>query len=1363
MNRQVVACSALLASFFAASVVSAATPASGTITMTDGLASPTLNYSSGPLPVANASPQINERDDYDCDELNPCDDYALTINLPANFRATHPAWRIRIVTAAVPVAADIDFQVRNADGSLVGVVRDNPPAQPTFLYQPKGGTEVLHLQIVPGTPVPDATAAITLYEDPAFLGGAPVQVLSGGPNFRSYPYTTGGASEPTMGVNVGTNAAYYINGLTIVKGVWNASGDINYSSLGNGGALESLDPFLTVDQFRFDDGKPETAANRFDGPANNRVWIAHLLGGTSYIAYSDDGTTWTRSITGPGQIHGVDNESIVLGPYPAVKPLTAAAGSYEHAMYYCSHEAVNAFCSRSDDGGATFGPSRPIFPADASCSNHGHVKVGHDGTVFVPMNNTCQGTEGVSISTDAGETWHYIAVPGTVNGRWDPSVAMANDGKTVWFGYAEQGDDRPMIVKGIIDKSNASAPTINWQLPATDVGVPAGLKNIAFATVVAGDADRAAFAFHGTNQAGDSGTVATFSGATWFLYVATTFDGGKTWNLRNATPNDPTQRNDICDQGTNCATTGNHRNLLDFMDMDIDGEGRLVLIMADGCTGGCVTGAANYSAQGTFVRQVDGKRMFAAFDPSETLEPGTPTLAGSRNATGVTLTWSAVSPGTGGTLSGYEVERSIDGAAFAKISQTLQLSYNDSTATDPAANYAYRIRAVNSGGNFSPYSGTVTLNAASGTDSACTLPGIVVATDGAGDQMSPGTAAHDIQFVAVAEPYTTDADKSLTFTMKVADLGSLPPNTSWKIRFTVKDTAGIDRILYVEMHTKDPLTALTPEFGYGWQDGTTDTGEGDAGVVSGSFTANGTIRIKFNIANPLSFSALGGTTATFTAKIEPGTLVGSSLGLTQLLVGAQPGGTGGGLLREIDSTAAGDNYSVKGNRACLPNNLPTATLALVRTYDAVPGSSIKADFNATGSSDSDGSIASYTFTFGDGSAPETNTTGLATHTFNGSGGQAFPVRVAVTDNRGGVSTPSTLVQILIPEVQNSAPVANDRSGSTAKNTSGLFTLSGSDADGDTLSYAISTAPTQGTVTLSGSAATYTPATDYVGSDSFTFTVNDGKATSVPATVSISVVDQQGGGSGTTINAQLALSSGGQPIDPAARYQAPLSVTLDASGTTVSGSQPASYIFVLGDGNSMSQDCSVITSCAVLSYVYDFAGTFNSYVIVTDARGNNGVSAQKSVTTVVSVQVDPNSGNTVAKLTLQDAQGNRTSSIRGEAPLSVTMDASGSVARQGRSIVKYTFDFGDGYVVDGGSPTATHVYLTPGSYQPTLTVVDSDQQTSTAKAAVAVNSTPVQPGQPGQTVQLTPRSRGGAMGQGVLLMLAVFGLFRRRRL
>src|SRR6185437_698934 len=77
---------------------------------------------------------------------------------------------------------------------------------------------------------------------------------------------------------------------------------------------------------------------------------------------------------------------------------------------------------------------------------------------------------------------------------------------------------------------------------------------------------------------------------------------------------------------------------------------------------------------------------------------------------------------------------------------------------------------------------------------------------------------------------------------------------------------------------------------------------------------------------------------------------------------------------------------------------------------------------------------------------------------------------------------------------------------------------------------------------------------------------------------------------------------------------------------------------------------------------------------------------------------------------------------GQAPLSVTADASASTAGNA-SISSYTFNFGDGTIVGPqASPTASHTYQTPGTYYPvTVTVTDNNNATATATQTVTVNS------------------------------------------
>src|SRR5262249_45651717 len=56
-------------------------------------------------------------------------------------------------------------------------------------------------------------------------------------------------------------------------------------------------------------------------------------------------------------------------------------------------------------------------------------------------------------------------------------------------------------------------------------------------------------------------------------------------------------------------------------------------------------------------------------------------------------------------------------------------------------------------------------------------------------------------------------------------------------------------------------------------------------------------------------------------------------------------------------------------------------------------------------------------------------------------------------------------------------------------------------------------------------------------------------------------------------------------------------------------------------------------------------------------------------------------------------------------LTILFDASNSVSPVG-NIVNYGWDFGDGTIVSTGTPTITHTYAAPGSFDVTLTVVNS---------------------------------------------------------
>jgi hypothetical protein len=316
----------------------------------------------------------------------------------------------------------------------------------------------------------------------------------------------------------------------------------------------------------------------FVDPGTHRTFATGLLVAGSNQSYSDDdGTTWNQG-TYP-EPHGPDHETVASGRYALPLPAGAANG-YANAVYYCSQnivQALGSFCSRSDDGGLTWNPSVTVFGATGLCGAiSGHLKVSPaDGAVYVPQNscthpNNSSG-QGGAVSLDNGQTWSYFSVPDTTarppNTGTDPSIGIGAKG-AVYEGF-ENGDGHPVIA---VSKDHGQT----WSQPV-DVGVPFGIQNSKFPEVVAGDNNRAAFAFLGTTTAGDDQSD-KFVGV-WHLYLAETFDSGKHWITVDADPGNLIQRGCIWNGGGSNVC----RNLLDFNDIGVDHNGRVYIAFADGC------------------------------------------------------------------------------------------------------------------------------------------------------------------------------------------------------------------------------------------------------------------------------------------------------------------------------------------------------------------------------------------------------------------------------------------------------------------------------------------------------------------------------------------------------------------------------------------------------------------------------------------------------------------------------------------------------------------------------------------------------------------------------------------------------------
>lgn len=114
----------------------------------------------------------------------------------------------------------------------------------------------------------------------------------------------------------------------------------------------------------------------------------------------------------------------------------------------------------------------------------------------------------------------------------------------------------------------------------------------------------------------------------------------------------------------------------------------------------------------------------------------------------------------------------------------------------------------------------------------------------------------------------------------------------------------------------------------------------------------------------------------------------------------------------------------------------------------------------------------------------------------------------VKDDWGEFSNIALVAIVVNPS--NAAPVAGDDTFNTNMNTALVVAAPGVfDNDSDDISFTLlsNTSPASGTLSLSGTGAfTYTPATGFVGTVSFTYTIQDGGGLTDTATVTINVIN-----------------------------------------------------------------------------------------------------------------------------------------------------------------------------------------------------------------------------------------------------------------
>lgn len=189
------------------------------------------------------------------------------------------------------------------------------------------------------------------------------------------------------------------------------------------------------------------------------------------------------------------------------------------------------------------------------------------------------------------------------------------------------------------------------------------------------------------------------------------------------------------------------------------------------------------------------------------------------------------------------------------------------------------------------------------------------------------------------------------------------------------------------------------------------------------------------------------------------------------------------------------NYSINENGG-------SATIQV--TLSTAPGRTVAVNYatsNGSATAGSDYQARSGAFSFNPG-----ETTKTFTMPINNDNTVEPDETVNLTLSSPGnadLGAPANAILTIIND-DNTPPVANNQNVTTVQNTAVNITLIATDADNDPLMYIIVSNPSHGTLSGAPPNLIYTPSGGFSGSDSFRFKVNDGKADSNIATVSITV-------------------------------------------------------------------------------------------------------------------------------------------------------------------------------------------------------------------------------------------------------------------
>ncbi|MEA3204315.1 MAG: hypothetical protein QOI63_1995 [Thermoplasmata archaeon] len=337
--------------------------------------------------------------------------------------------------------------------------------------------------------------------------------------------------------------------------------------------FSSADPMLWVD------------------PLTDRVFAdqMHLYFGTladcTWMAWSDDdGATWTERPAACGIPH-IDHQKVMTAPYHTVQGMQMPANPvYPNVLYMCTNDIdIGTWCTMSYDGGLTWAVQTQAAQPDLGCGSiNGHPAAYPDGTVVVALqaalnSEFCQRPLTILVTEDNGLSWDARScAPGYGEVDIDPDITVTPDG-TAYMVFRHT--DQLHYLLRSKDKFH-TCEVFKVSPPGVQLGV--------FQAITSGDDGKLAMAWLGTRDPQEPGAVPSNAtgGSQWHAFVTTVLDAeakDPTFVTQQVTPKeDPVQVGCVWLGG---GGGGPHqcRNLLDFIDIVHDKDGRTYTSITDGC------------------------------------------------------------------------------------------------------------------------------------------------------------------------------------------------------------------------------------------------------------------------------------------------------------------------------------------------------------------------------------------------------------------------------------------------------------------------------------------------------------------------------------------------------------------------------------------------------------------------------------------------------------------------------------------------------------------------------------------------------------------------------------------------------------